>query len=562
MSMQIYYPVVSIWFYLLIIAALEALALYTWRFREFPGAKIAVYGQTAKCILLSALVLASVETELSEKLYWITLKKAAIITLPYLWFLFTLEISQQQKLIPSVLKRGISIGFACLLMLTLFNWHGFTWQDAWLDGQAVWLVTGLGLVVGTVYAYGLGILTTVLVVRWIVISAGLRRRQALWYSVAVLISWASHSIWKISGWSIQAMPWGFLLNGMIVSWIYYRWQLYNILPLAQDVAARNVIVGLLIIDEQDYIVDMNPAAKSMLEDLPVFVGGEFKMAAAAWPDLAKADSLRDGEVVEARRKRAEGDFYYELKRIALQVPKDHSLGRIVLLTDITKQKRDQAQMVEQQRAVAIMEERASLARELHDNLCQVLSYINLQAHSIRGLASSGQTAETVSGVSRLIDVAQQASDDVREYIRDVQREKMSQKGFVKALREYIAQVKQVHGLDVDLEVPQDIDQTMLSGLATQELLRIVQEAVNNIRKHAEASYILLKMESDAAVVRIVVTDDGKGFDPAACGRRTGFGLTTMRERAEKLGGTLEIASVLGQGTKVAATIPRKGLCAN
>lgn len=146
-------------------------------------------------------------------------------------------------------------------MSFLSNWHGLVWQKAWLEGKNVFLVFGPGQLVTTAYAYLLSIISTVLAVRWVVTSVGLRRWQALWYFTGVLVSWFCHGMWRVLGGSFELMSWGFLINGVIVTWIYYRWQFYNILPLAQAVASRHVIDGLLIVDDEGYVVDINPAAK-------------------------------------------------------------------------------------------------------------------------------------------------------------------------------------------------------------------------------------------------------------------------------------------------------------
>lgn len=547
------YAVANEWFYVLIIAILEVLAVYTWQFRKMPGAKMIVLAQIGKMIWLLSMVLASISAELPDKMFWISIQMVTAVWLVNIWFIFVLQLSRQKNSIPPKLKYGLGVILCGLSSLLLSNWHGMVWQKTWLEGKTVFLVYGPGQLVVTVYAYLLGIISTVLAVRWVVTSVGLRRRQALWYCAGALASWVCHGMWRVSGGSLEVMPWGFLINGTIVTWIYYRWQLYNILPLAQAIASRHVIEGMIIIDEEDYVVDINPAAERMFEDLPVAVGKKFQAVRDAWPALGEAAGTP--EMVEAVREHpAKGLCHYQLRRISLQISQQ-SLGRIILLNDITEQKRNQAQMIEQQKSVATMEERANLARELHDNLCQTLGYINVQSQAAMKFASKGQTAATVSGLSSLTGAAQRAYDDVREYIRGVQTTKMSEQGLEKALREYVGRIQQEYGLNVELDIPEYLDLQKLDAHTAMQLLRIAQETFANSIKHAEASYILLELKIDAAVVRVIITDNGKGFDPQACSGGMGYGLTTMRERAEKIGGTLEITSVSGQGTKVIVEVP-------
>lgn len=548
------YSVTNEWFYLLIIAILEAQVVYTWQFRKMPGAMTVVIAQICKMIFLLSLVMASASMNLPDKIFWITVQKITAVLLPNLWLVFTLQISQRKNSIPPILKYCLSGIICSLSLLLIFNWHGLAWQTAWLEGQKVLLFYGPGHMVVTVYSYMVGILTTVLAVRWIVTTVGLRRRQALWYSFAVLISWASHCAWRVSGGSIESVPWGFLINGAIVTWIYYRWQFYNIVPLAQAAASQHVIEGLLIIDDEDYVVDINLAAKEMFEGLPVDIGSKFETAKEAWPALGEAVG-RDKSMEAERQHPTGGHCYYQLRQISLQTSFRQFIGKIILLYDITEQKRHQTQRIEQQKSVAAMEERANIARELHDNLCQTLGYINVQSQAAMKFSSKGQTAATISGLNQLASVAQRAYDDVREYIHGVQAAKMSEQGLAQALREYVWRIRQGYGVNVELDIPDDV-MPQLDAYTMIQLLRIAQEALTNSIKHAEASHIVLSLKADAAVVRVIISDDGKGFDLQTCSGGMGYGLTTMRERAEKIGGALEFISEPGQGTKVVVKVPQ------
>ena len=142
---------------------------------------------------------------------------------------------------------------------------------------------------------------------------------------------------------------------------------------------------------------------------------------------------------------------------------------------------------------------------------------------------------------------------MREYIKDVQLTNKMKDGLAEALREHIEQIRLKYGLHIEMDISGH-DDWQLDGPRALELLRIVQEAITNSCKHAAASDIHLVVDNAAAVIRISVVDNGKGFDPAV--GAPGFGLTTMSERVAKLGGKLEITSVPGDGTRVVVEIPR------
>lgn len=558
MLTQTYYPIESITFYFCVIAVLEALAIYTWQFRKMPGAITAASAQVCKAIWILSMVLCSTSTTLVDKVFWVTVQKLAGSVLVCLWVIFSWQFWRRKNRLTPVAKYSL-FGSLCLiwLLIIIMNWNGLIWGSAYQDGQQVVFDSRIGQAIIMGYSFLLGCIATFFAIRWITTSVGLRRKQAVCYFGAVLISWASFILWKVSGQQINiVIPLGFLLNGIAITWIYYRWPFYNLLSLAQSAAIQNIVEGLLIIDDENYIVYVNPMAKTMLNGLPVVVGSEFRAVAKAWPVLSEVDATVDSEVIEGEREQTEGHCFYQLLKIPLQSSGKHFLGRIILLKDITEQRRHQAQMLEQQKSVVIMEERASLARELHDNLCQILGYINVQSQTVTELTATGQTAAAVSGLSRLTYVSQQAYDDVRQYISGVQTEKMMEKGLAEALREYVGWLRREYALNFALDISK-FDQQELDAALGMELLRIVQEALTNSLKHADASQVSIALTIDADVARVVVNDDGKGFNPFVCSGGKGYGLTSMRERAEKAGGSLEIVSTPGHGTKVVVEVPLK-----
>ena len=555
MSIVTYAPISNAWFYLLVVGAIIALSTYTWQFRKIPGAKEQVYLQLSKGAWLCFAVLVSNSNELQDKMFWYKLQDMASSLPPYFWFVFTMKISNQEKVLPSMLKYGVHGSFACLYGLMLSNpWHHLVWQQAWLDGSVLRIVFGHGERAIWSVILAVTVITVILNVRWIIITNGMRRKQAWWFALVGFFSLGGVVLQRVGPikW-LSPLPLCFLLAGFFVTWGFYRWRVYNIFTLAEQTVVRNMIDGLLVVDEYDYIVEMNPVATTICKGLPATVGGEFSQLAAAWPVLYEAGSKSGLLAMEAVRELSGENRYYRLQATPLSI-NNHLLGKTIVLEDITEQKHSQAQLIEQQRAMAMAQERASLARELHDDLYQVLGYLNVQSQSIMKFAADGKMDVAVSGLSRLATITQKAYDDVQEYIRGVQAAKIAEKGLAESLREYTKWLQETYDFKVELEVQADIDQLLLEPVAMLQLMRIVQEALTNIRKHAKANHIRLVLTMDEAVVRISVADDGKGYHGAAISGE-GFGLTSMRERAEKMGGKLEITSAMGQGTQVVVEVP-------
>jgi signal transduction histidine kinase len=247
-------------------------------------------------------------------------------------------------------------------------------------------------------------------------------------------------------------------------------------------------------------------------------------------------------------------------------------GRLIVWRDITERKRAQAQIVEQQRALAVMEERERMGRELHDSLGQVLSYVNAQAQAALDLIEKGQVATAVAHLARLSTVAADASTDVREFILDMRATISPEQGFFAALEQYLQQFGQTYGLPITLSRPDDAVDGLLAPAAQIQLLRIIQEALSNTRQHAQAHSVQVVFTHTDDHVQVVIADDGVGFSPLPgpppdqgegvgplldWGEAGHFGLEIMRERAAGVGGTLEVRSAPGQGMQVIVQLPQR-----
>lgn len=549
MLIQTYYPIENIKFYLAVIVLLEALAVYTWQFRKIPGAMVASISQVFKSIWLISIVLYSTSTELSDKLFWVVALKLAGLLLSCSWVIFAWQISQQKKNMDAVTKYSLG-STLCFVLLLLSNWQELILKSTWLDGQALVLEWGIGHVFMIGYVVLCCIIATFLSVRWVLTSVGLRRQQAYWYTLAVGLSWMSYALWRFGVRVDIILPIGFLLNGIVVTWIYLRLQLYNILPLAKSVAIDNVVEGIFFVDKDGYIVDINARAQSMLSGLPVAIGTNIKETAAAWPALGEIDSRPGVQIEEAERTQPLCPGWYQLTKIPLQSGGQHSFGRIILVKDITSQKQDQAQMIEQQNALAILSERNRLGREIHDGSGQIWNYLLIELKSLSLLMANKQTEDAAKLVERLRGILRDMHDDVRESIVSLKSGKTKTHDFMTMLQEYFRWYEQAYSIDIVLALPDKPLENFISKNIEVQLMRIIQEALTNIRKHAKASQAQISMQAEDENFVVVISDNGCGFEPAADYSIAHYGLSIMKERAEAVGGQLIIESALAQGTKI------------
>lgn len=218
---------------------------------------------------------------------------------------------------------------------------------------------------------------------------------------------------------------------------------------------------------------------------------------------------------------------------------------------------ENARLHEQVLDVAVLEERERIGRELHDGLAQVLGYINTQAMAIRKRLASGRTDEALREVAAIEEAARELYTDVREAILGLRVSLDRQGGFLPALRTYLDRFREMTGVAVEIETDGLPPAPRLPASTELQLLRIVQEALSNVRKHARTTNARVSLMETAEGLTLTVADDGEGFDPDYP-IRTGwprFGLQTMRERAKAIGGVFEIVSEPGRGTRAIVRVP-------
>jgi signal transduction histidine kinase len=200
---------------------------------------------------------------------------------------------------------------------------------------------------------------------------------------------------------------------------------------------------------------------------------------------------------------------------------------------------------------AALEERARLARELHDGLAQDLWLAKLRAAELAGLPGlSVEARRTVRDVSAAIDTG---LGEARQAVVALRSQTQAKPGFCNLVRRTVADYGDRFGLRVEFACDGDED-AQIEPRTQAEILRIVQEAMTNVARHADATVVgvLLRIHGDRVKLRVV--DNGRGFDTAAAGDDA-FGLASMRERAALIGGRLRIASRVGTGTGVVLFAP-------
>lgn len=198
------------------------------------------------------------------------------------------------------------------------------------------------------------------------------------------------------------------------------------------------------------------------------------------------------------------------------------------------------------------EERQRLSRELHDGAGQMLASLLVHLKLIEKAEDLSQARERIPQLRELIVTT---LEETRRLAVDLRPAGLDDQGLAGALEWHARSFEQTTGISVDVAV--DGPDWRLARPVEMQLYRIVQEMLANVSKHSRASRVDLKLSREGDTVRLLVEDDGIGFDTAAATARpgSGLGLVTMRERAALLGGTFHLRSTPGRGTSIEIAIP-------
>jgi PAS domain S-box-containing protein len=316
--------------------------------------------------------------------------------------------------------------------------------------------------------------------------------------------------------------------------------------------------GLLIIDGDDRIVEANPAAgaihgvaatrlrgrpyRELIAPGRAHLYDEFRRQLKQYGSV-KLDSVHvteGGGAVEVEVRGTRFDFGGEPRLLAI-------------LTDVSDLRRAVERHTALSRKVLLAqeEERARVSRDLHDELGQMLTALHIELDMLRRKAD-----DSLKGaVANAAGLVEQAATELRRICRGLRPPLLDDLGIEPSVRQLLEELEERTGVRVDLEVALDGERSIPKEVELSAY-RILQEALNNITRHARAREINVSLVQRDGELALSVYDNGRGFDTArTTGGRGGCGIAGMQERASLVGGTLDIRSEAFQGTRVVFTAP-------
>lgn len=534
------------------------LAVFSWLRRSVPGALPFMIACLFGAAWAAGSVMEYAALDLTTKIFWVKFQAAWQLPSVTALTCFILEYTWPGRWLT---KRNLALlsifVFLSLGLISTDDLHHLMWRGFAFDGTVIPLInTGGWLLIA--YGYGLGMINITVMV-WLAFHSPQHRWPVALIIISQIASRGLYTLEKTrliqSALPLDILGLGFLCLLFALALLGFR--LFDPVAMARLTLMEQLRDGMLVLDRQGLVTSLNPAAERIFA-LPArqLKGRPVRELLPAYPEGLQP--VTRGTEIEFNLLRGGKIGYYWLGISLLNDWRGQEVGRLLLLQDVTEQKRAQAQLLEQQRALAMLHERELLARELHDNLGQVLGFVSMQAQAIRKRAQGGDLPAVEAQLTRLAQVAQSAHADIRESILNLNAGAGQDWSFPSALRQYLEIYQGQYGIRTELSLPEAFGEGYFEPEAEVQLLRLIQESLTNARKHGDAGCVQVTFTVKDGLIRLLIADDGRGFDPERIkeGDTGHYGLQFMHERVEQIGGVLRIDSAPGKGTRVVVELTR------
>ena len=320
--------------------------------------------------------------------------------------------------------------------------------------------------------------------------------------------------------------------------------------------------AVFILGRDGRIIDVNQHACDSLgysrEELLKLSGPDVDVEWDATKVAEFFDQLVPGVAVtaEGTQRRKDGTTFPVEGRMAL-IELGGRQCMLSLARDLSERKRADDKLLQQTRELAVLEERTRLAREIHDTLAQSLVGLHIQLEAAEEFLDQDPTAARAE-IHSARALTRDSLEEVRRSVWDLQPLALSGGALAEAIHRELTRTRE-QGIRTSVEVegagPESIDRR-----CELAVLRIVQEALSNVRQHSEANSVAVSVAYTPSTIKVSISDDGVGFEPSSSRGMLsptggGFGLTSMQERARLAGGRIEVRGAPGMGTQIELAIP-------
>jgi len=536
---------------------LIVLSIYGFQYRENIGVKEFIFAMIASAWWVFCQAFELMAVTLPVKLFWANIEYIGAGLSTFAYLMLAMRFSGYGKLLT---RKNISIVFVIYAvffgLVFTDQYHGLMRTNFSLDISAIPYTIdkdyGILYPIYILFTYSMNAASLVLLLITAIKKDSLYRKQAAILSTGLGFIAASN-ISYILGLSpvkrFDMAPALFGFSALLVSWGIFRYKLLNITPIARDLLVERMSSGIIVLDRDNVIVDINHAALTMfhLEESNM-IGRNMSEIPLLAENLPSGDTGEQQTMVTYCNE--DKEYVYEIKIHPFNDKREKRAGTLYVINDITDQQKNLEKIIQQQKTLSVMCERERLGRELHDGLGQMFGYYNAQAQTVKEYMIQQKYQTAMKQLEDLICVSRDVHSDIREYILEMRGISPRNRSFSAALKQYVAAFSEKFGIPVTASFDDNLPANFPEEAKAIQLLRIIQEALNNIQKHAgecTANILFIRKEG---FVEVSISDTGIGFDT---GKQDGihqYGLSIMQERAAEIGAAIDIYSEKGVGTEI------------
>lgn len=501
---------------------------------------------------------------LQSKLFWGNVQYIAYCYSPITLVALCMSFTGYDYLIKNKKVICLAILPTIIILLVWTNsYHGLMRYDVYLDESGPFPVIskkyGVAFYIHAIYSYLLNITAVILLIRALFIKKSIYFKQVVMLLIGTCSIIIPNIIYVLglSPFIMDITPVFFGPAGAIILGSIFWYRMFELVPTARAVVMETMNLGVMVLDQQDKVVDMNPAFMQIFNISSDYYDIHMEKVCSNTPELVEAykNGLQNFEFTVQTQDKCN---IYEVQFNLLNDKKGNPIGKIAAAYDVTLKKQAEEEYLKQQKMISRMEEKERLARDLHDNLGQLLAYINMQVQGINQQLHNEGIDLVSDKLEQLSKVSQIAHSEVRDYIREVRNAANIERDFIHEIKNVISLFECQTGIHVKLELEDNFTDEGITPYISSNLVNIMKESLNNIRKHSNAEKVQISLQNMEQQLRLYIKDDGKGFHCTNISGKGSFGLSIMKERANMLGGQIHIQSEMGKGTSISVSIPLEG----
>ncbi len=526
-------------------------------------------------------------TTLEQKIFWSKVSYIGIVSVSPLWFLFSCHYTRTEKKLTLFLKIVIWIIPIIILSFAFTNeLHGYIWPKISLTNSGIGIIAiyqhGWGKFVLLLYSYMLLTIGTVILITFAVRSKDLYSRQVYTLIIAALVPWVGNALYyfRIGPFAIlDFTPVIFNISGLLHLWNILNFRLLDIMPVAHDTLFENMSDGVIVIDKEDRIIEINPQAKNLFL-ITDSVGHSFKDKFAAYPEISSFINSTDSGSTELSLNISDCSIWLDVRVTAIINSDKKKSGKLIVLRDITQKKNSELELAESERKYRDLNDVKDkflriISHDLKSPFQGLLGLSKLLAEDIESLSKdeikefSYELNQSIQSQYRLLDdllsLSKVQSEKIRMYKKPIQVSSEIKNLFeLYGMLAQSKQIQQVNNITDDITINADPDMFRLM------LRNLISNALKFTQQGGTVAISLVQIDNKET---FIVEDTGVGIAEqdipklfrldnnfTTKGTRdekgTGFGLIFCKEVIEKHDGKIWLESEVGKGSKFYFSFPK------